>query len=50
MYFYLFGLQLRINPPNDTQATTTAIPSPDMPEHIKINKKPTNLGKKGKKY
>lgn len=39
---------LRINPPNDTETTTTAIPSPDMPEYIKINKKDTGSGKPGK--
>jgi len=38
---------LRINPPNDTETTTTAIPSPDTPEYIKVHKKPT--GKKNKK-
>jgi len=44
-------IMLRVNPPNDTEATTTAIPSPDMPEYIKVNKKSTNMGKKpNKKY
>ncbi|XP_053214027.1 uncharacterized protein LOC128398190 [Panonychus citri] len=38
---------LRVNPPNDSD-TTTVIPSPDMPEYIKINKKDTGLGKPGK--
>ncbi|XP_053213564.1 uncharacterized protein LOC128396938 [Panonychus citri] len=38
---------LRVNPPNDSD-TTTVIPSPDMPEYIKINKKDTGLGKSGK--
>jgi len=40
---------LRINPPNDTETTTTAIPTPDAPEYIKINKKTTGISKKPKK-
>ena len=43
-------IMLRINPPNDTEATTTAIPSPDTPEYIKVNKKSqTPSVKKNKK-
>jgi len=43
-------IMLRINPPNDTETTTTAIPSPDTPEYIKINKKASsNVQKKPKK-
>jgi len=42
-------IMLRINPPNDTEATTTAIPSPDTPEYIKVNKKSTSEVKKSKK-
>jgi len=37
-------IMLRINPPNDTETTTTAFPTPDAPEYIKVNKKST--GKK----
>jgi len=37
-------IMLRINPPNDTETTTTSVPSPDAPEYIKLNKKST--GKK----
>jgi len=36
-------IELRINPPNDTEATTTVIPTPDAPEYIKVNKKQTKL-------
>jgi len=41
-------IELRINPPNDTETTTTAIPSPDTPEYVKINKK-DKKNKPGKK-
>lgn len=27
---------MRINPPNDTETTTTMIPTPDAPKHIKV--------------
>ncbi|RWS29715.1 uncharacterized protein B4U80_06569 [Leptotrombidium deliense] len=38
---------LRINPPNDTDATTTVIPTPDAPKHIiKSSKKSTGKNKK----
>lgn len=43
-------VQLRINPPNDTDSATTAIPSPDTPEYIKVNKKASSgVQKKPKK-
>ncbi|KAI1286088.1 hypothetical protein HDE_11228 [Halotydeus destructor] len=42
-------IMLRINPPNDTEATTTMIPTPDAPDYIKVNKKPTSQVKKSKK-
>ena len=38
---------LRINPPKDGSETTTTIPSPDMPEYVKVGKKAT--GKADKK-
>jgi len=41
-------IMLRINPPNDTETTTTAIPTPDAPEYIKQNKK-SSKGNNNKK-
>lgn len=41
-------IELRINPPNDNETVTTAIPTPDAPEYIKVNKKSTKT-KPGKK-
>lgn len=37
--------QLRINPPNDTEATTV-FPTPDAPEYIKVHKKSSGKAKK----
>jgi ATP-dependent DNA helicase 2 subunit 2 len=42
-------IMLRINPPNETDTTTTMIPSPDTPDYIKVNKKSTSGVKKSKK-
>lgn len=37
---------LRINPPKDGSETTTTIPSPDIPEYIKVSKKATGKAEK----
>ncbi|XP_054163619.1 uncharacterized protein LOC128961409 [Oppia nitens] len=48
-------IEMRINPPNDTETTTTMIPTPDAPKHIKevhvkhVNQKKSTKPKQNKK-
>jgi len=48
-------IEMRINPPNDTETTTTMIPTPDAPKHIKsehikhVNNKKSTKPKQNKK-